>query len=119
MQWFFLIGSQTFNLEAIKNLKILADVTSYDVKQIPGRFCVDFGDEHIFFDREVDLTSFEETLSAVPFDNPTIIMVSFTSQKCVETILTQKDLPQDIYVDNDHGLVIPLNEFILQGMPLN
>ena len=56
MQWFFLICSQTFNLEAIKNLKILADVTSYDVKQIPGRFCVDFGDEHIFFDREVDLT---------------------------------------------------------------
>ena len=119
MQWIFLIGNQSFGMKTIKNMQFLSDVISYDVSQIPGRYCVDFGEAHVFFDQDVDLIGFEDTLSIVPFGNPSIITVTFTSRECVEKILTQKDLPQDIYVDNDHGLVMPLKELILFGTPLN
>ena len=45
MKWIFLIGNETFNVETVKKLKHADMVCSYDED---GRYCVDFGDDHIY-----------------------------------------------------------------------
>ena len=46
-------------------------------------------------------------------------MMVYTNAKNVRTELLQPDFPQDIYVDNDHGTILPLKEYIAVGMPMD
>lgn len=36
----------------------------------------------------------------------------------VRHVLTQPDFPQNVYVDNDFGVLFPLQEYISAGMPM-
>jgi hypothetical protein len=33
-------------------------------------------------------------------------------------VLKQRNYLNDVYVDNDHGLIVPIGEFIKLGMPV-
>ena len=57
MKWIFLIGNETFNVETVKKLKHADMVCSYDED---GRYCVDFGDDHIFYEQMTNIDEFEE-----------------------------------------------------------
>lgn len=50
MQWITLIGDENFDLSTIKSLNHYGSIECYDVSGIEGRYCVNFGDEHIFYD---------------------------------------------------------------------
>ena len=106
MKWIFLIGNETFNVETVKKLKHADMVCSYDED---GRYCVDFGDDHIFYEGDMPM---------LPFINPTIIMMTYTSSERVRKVLSRDNFPKDIYIDNDFGLIVSLTEFINLGMPM-
>lgn len=42
-----------------------------------------------------------------------------TSKSCVRRVLQQDNFPANIYIDNDHGLLLSVEKFIQQGMPLD
>ena len=119
MQWIFLIGNEEFNISSLEKIEYYGSSSAYYVKEIGGRYCVEFGDEHIFYDMVNDIKDFEEDISSVPYTEPTIIMLSYTSSKLVKKILAQDNFPKDIYIDNDSGLIAPLNDFIQLKMPRN
>ena len=50
MRWLILIGDEKFDLNTIKSIKHYGCVNCYDVPNIAGRYCVDFGKDHIFYD---------------------------------------------------------------------
>ena len=118
MKWIILIGKEEFSINSLKNLKYLEMYLAYEVEEIPGRYCLDYGDEHVFYDVVTDLEDFMEDISIFPYKNPSIVMMSYTSDEIVRNILMQDDFPKDIYIDNDLGLIVPLSEFIDLGMPM-
>lgn len=119
MQWLILIGDENFNLNILKSIKHKGYTRCYDVPGIKGRYCVEFEQEHIFYDFDLDVGEFAENLSKAPYKKPHFIMMIYKSEELVKHILKLKDFPNTIYVDNDYGLVLPLKEFIEIGMPLN
>ena len=119
MQWIILIGDENFNLNALKSIKHKGCTRCYDVPGIKGRYCVEFEQEHIFYDFDLDVGELAENLSKVPYKKPHFIMMIYKSEELVKHILKLKDFPNTIYVDNDYGLVLPLKEFIEIGMPLD
>ncbi len=119
MKWISLICKKDFDINLLKKIDYIGSVSAYDVKEIEGRFCVDYGDEHVFFDVINDCNDYEEELEKVPYFQPTIVMMSYTSIKIARNILIQADFPDDIYIDNDFGVVVPLKQFISMGMPMD
>ena len=59
----------------------------------------------------------KKDLDKIPFRNPHIITMKYTSEECLKNILQQNNFPKEIYVDNDYGLIIPIEEFVMLGMP--
>ena len=55
----------------------------------------------------------------MPYINPAIVMMTYTSSDNVRSILQQEDFPNDIYIDNDLGLLAPLKEYVSLGMPMD
>lgn len=43
----------------------------------------------------------------------------YTSKSCVRCALQQDNFPANIYIDNDYGLLLPIEKFIQQGMPFD
>lgn len=43
----------------------------------------------------------------------------YTSKSCVRRVLQQDNFPANIYIDNDYGLLLPIEKFIQQGMPFD
>ena len=117
MQWIILIGDENFNLDVIKNIK---HYESIDSDEIDGnRYCVDYGKDHVFYDDPGNIIDDyeEESRLKIPFKNPNFIMMVYTSKNLMEKILQQDNYLQDVYIDNDHGKILPIKEFIKIGMP--
>lgn len=97
-------------------------ISSYDVTEIKNRYCVDFGTDHIFYDYDETgtiLMDYEkEDIDKIPFENPHIITMTYTSEERLKNILQQKDFLKGIYIDNDYGLLVPKEEFVNLGMPI-
>lgn len=119
MKWIFLIGNEGFGVNYLKKLNYTDSVSTYEVESMQGRFCIDYGNEHVFCDPIEDMSEFEEEIKDIPYINPTIVMMTYTSPNIVRRILKQDDFPKDIYIDNDLGLLVPLEEYISVGMPMD
>ncbi len=119
MKWIFLIGNDDLSINNLKKLNYPGCISTYDVETMQGRFCVDYGDEHVFLDPIENRNDFEELINQVPYINPAIVMMTYTSSDNVRSILQQEDFPNDIYIDNDLGLLAPLKEYVSMGMPMD
>lgn len=119
MRWLILIGDADFGLSTIKSIKHEGCVRCYDVEKIEGRYCVEYGDNHIYYDYNKNIDEFEEDFEKVPYMSPHVITMIYTSEECVKHVLRLKSFPKNIYVDNDHGIVLPIEEFIQLGIPLD
>ena len=119
MQWLILIGDESFDLDTIKSIKHYGCVKCYDVPEIEGRYCVDFGEDHIFYDYDENIDEFEDDLIKIPFLTPHFVTMIYTSKNRVKSVLKQDNFPANIYVDNDYGMILPLEKFIQRGMPLD
>lgn len=118
MRWLILIGDNSFSLNTIKSVKHEGCIARYDVKQIEGRYCVDYGKDHIFYDYNRNIEEFEEDFTKVPYISPHFITMIYTSEERVKQVLRLESFPKNIYIDNDHGIVLPIGKFIQIGMPL-
>ena len=121
MQYIILIGDENLNLNAIKSIVHYQSISSYDVEEIGNRFCVDYGEDHIFYDYVGNLLEDydEKDLQFIPFQNPHFIMMVYSSEKRMKEVLQQDNFLRGIYVDNDFGLIVSIEEFIQQGLPMN
>jgi hypothetical protein len=114
MQWVILIGDKNFTLDSIKAVKHYGSVQSYDIPEMRDRYCVEYGDDHIFYDYEGSvIDDYEpEELKKIPYTNPHFIMMIYQSEERMRSILRQSNFPRGIYVDDDHGHLMPIEEFI-------
>ncbi len=117
MQWIILVGNENFNLDTIKSIEHYGSIDSYEVDET--RYCVDYGRDHVFYDSSDDTTNDyeEEELLKIPFEKPHFIVMIYTSKELMKKILQQDNYLRDIYVDNDNGCILPIEEFIKIGMP--
>ncbi|HQM02570.1 MAG TPA: hypothetical protein PLH98_18820 [Ruminococcus flavefaciens] len=117
MKWITLIGDATLTLNRIKDMKHTGAIRAYDVES--DRYCVEYNNGHIFYDFDNDLSDWHDDLKNLPFKANCCIMMVYTNAQNVRTELLQPDFPQVIYVDNDHGTILPLKEYIAVGMPMD
>jgi hypothetical protein len=121
MQYIILIGDEKLTLDSVKSIEHYESISSHDVTEIDGRFCVDYGKDHIYYDYNNNIISdYEDSdLRRIPFNNPHFIMMVYRSEERMRSILCQDNFLKGIYVDNDYGLILPIEEFIRLGMPMD
>ncbi|NGZ77702.1 hypothetical protein [Saccharibacillus alkalitolerans] len=112
MQWIILIGDETFNINSIHRIKHFGENTVSSIEN--NRFVVDYGKEHIFYEFSESLINdyeFEE-LQKIPFQSPNFIMMIYKSKELMKKVLSQDNFIKGIYIDDDHGLIMPIEEYI-------
>jgi hypothetical protein len=121
MKYIILIGDETLTLDSLKSIDHLGSVNGYDVTELNNRYCINFGSDHIFYDYEGSSTEdYEENdLKKIPYTNPNFIVMVYTSVERMKKVIQQENFLQNIYIDNDFGLIVPIEEFIKAGMPLH
>ena len=121
MQYIILIGDENLTLDSVKAINHYGSKHCHDVPEIRDRYCVDYGPDHIFYDYEKSIVNDleKEDLNKIPFLKPHFITMVYTSKKRMEKVLRQDNFLRGIYVDNDYGLILPIEEFIALGMPVD
>lgn len=118
MKWITLICDEFLTLQQIRTMKHTGAVRAYDAGIIKNRYCVEYPGGHIFYDYDTDLQDWQDALEKIPFSASAVIMIVYTNAANVRQALSQPDFPQDIYVDNDFGVIMPLKEYIKAGMTM-
>ena len=113
MQWIILIGNESFNLNRIRNLKHYGENKSTNLTE--NRFVVDYGYDHVFYESAaVIINDYEENdIKRIPFSNPQFIMMTYTNENLMKQILSQENFPRGIYIDDDNGNIVPIEDFIV------
>ena len=112
MQWIILIGNENFKKTKKKNIEHFGKNKVADVDS--NRFVIDYENGHVFYDYVEDLINDyeEEERLLIPFLKPNFIMMIYSSEELMEEILLKENFPKGIYIDNDLGLMLPIEEFI-------
>ena len=116
MKWICILGDKNLTRTSIQNMKHPGAIRTYQVSD--DRFCAEYPDGHIFFDSGTDLSDWQDALEKLPFQAAAVIMIVYRNAADVRHVLTQPDFPQNVYVDNDFGVLLPLQEYIAAGMPM-
>lgn len=113
MRWIILIGNDDLTINLIHKIKHFGDNKVIDLS--PNRFVVNYGGDHIFYEYVEDLINDyeEDELKKIPFENPHFIMMTYTSEKLMKSIIGQDNFLKGIYVDDDNGNIIPIEKFLL------
>lgn len=111
MQWVILIGNSDLDINSVRKIKHFGENKITELS--PNRFVVDYGDEHVFYECVEDLINEyeEEELKEIPFDNPHFIMMTYTSEELMKKILCEDNFLKGIYVDDDNGNIVPIEQF--------
>ena len=114
MQYIVLIGEGDLTLDSVKRLEHYGTTSSHDVPGIEERYWVNYGDDYIYYDYEVNLANEYEAgeLDVIPFKSPSFIVMSYSSEERLLSILRQDNFLKGIYVDDDYGNIVPIEEFI-------
>ena len=121
MQYIILIGDEKLTLDSVKAIDHYGSASCHDVTEMKGRYCVDYGKDHIFYDYDNSVINDYEgsDLKKIPFKNPHFIMMAYKSEERMKSIISQANFLKGIFIDNDYGLIIPIEEFIKLGMPVD
>ncbi|NEW04692.1 hypothetical protein GK047_01490 [Paenibacillus sp. SYP-B3998] len=112
MQSIILIGDESFNLRAISQFGHSGSRSEYMI--VPNRYVIEYENVHVYYD---DINNFvneydEDELLKIPFIKPVFISMTYTSNELMRDILSQSFFSKNLYVDNDHGCIVPLKDFI-------
>ncbi len=116
MKYINILGDRNLTLASIQNMKHPCANRTYQVSV--DRFCAEYPDGNIFFDYDTDLSDWHDELEKLPFQAAAVIMIIYRNAENVRHELMQPDFPQNVYVDNDFGVLLPLQEYIAAGMPM-
>ena len=113
MQWIILIGNDKFDINSIRNIE--HNGVNKFTELTPNRVVVDYGEDHIFYEYAEDVINDyeEEELIKIPFNNPHFVIMTYTSEELMKKVLQQENFIKDIYIDDDQGNIIPIEQFIL------
>jgi len=117
MQYIIFIGNENLNINAVKSIEHYHNIAT----EISGnRYYVDYGTDHIFYDdQNVNFDYYEKAeIDKLPFKEPHFVMMLYTSRERMREVIRQDNFLKEVYVDNDYGLIVPIDEFIKLGMPL-
>ncbi|BBI33834.1 hypothetical protein [Cohnella abietis] len=111
MQSVVLIGNSSFTLDLIKNIPHHGSIANYTVSN--ARYVVEYPDGHLYFDFSEQLsTHFDiNELKKIPYGSPNFILLTFTSKELLRKVLLKGNL-RNIYVDDDHGEIVPVEKFM-------
>ena len=109
MQYIILIGDESLTLDSIRNIKHYDSTSSHDVDI--DRYWVNFGEEHVWYDFNGDDND-KDVLKTVPFKKPKSITMVYNEKERMRQVLKQDNFLRGIYVDDDAGNIIPVEEFI-------
>ena len=117
MQYIILTGDENLTLDAVRKIEHYDSISHHDVHK--DRFCVDYGKDHIFYHYSEDTNDYEEEdIEKIPYENPHFITMIYTDVERMKKVIQQDNFLRGIYVDNDAGLIMPIEEFIYMGMPM-
>lgn len=111
MKWIILIGNDNLDINTLKN------IDHFGSKKIsiltPNRMVVDYGSEHIFYEYSEDVVNdYEnEELELIPFGKLHFIIMTYKSEELMKSILRQNNFLKDIYVDDNNGKILPIEQF--------
>lgn len=113
MQWIILIGNEGFNLNLIRNLKHYGENKYTNLTE--NRIVVDYGYDHVFYESAEDIINDyeEDDIKRIPFSNPQFIMMTYTNENLMKQILSQENFPRGIYIDDDNGNIVPIEDFVV------
>ena len=112
MQWVILIGNEELTIDKLYNITYERECEKNYVNS--NKIVVNYESEHIFYEYTPEIINdYElEELEKIPFINPHFIMMIYTSEKLMKSILIEKDFPKDIYIDDDDGNILPISKFV-------
>ncbi|MBQ9907320.1 MAG: hypothetical protein IJM46_11170 [Oscillospiraceae bacterium] len=116
MKYISILGDRNLTLASIQKMNHTGAVRTYNVSD--DRFCVEYPDGHLFFDFDTELSDWQNELEKLPFKVEAAITLVYQNAANVRHVLTQPDFPQDVYVDNDFGVLLPLKDYIEAVMPM-
>jgi hypothetical protein len=118
MQWITFIGDSNLSLDSIKLIQHYGSISCHDVGET--RFCVSYGVDHIYYDFvDESIQDYQPgDLDIVPYQHPHVIMMVYTSIDLMRRVIRQDNFLRNVYVDNGYDLIVPIEEFIRLGMPV-
>lgn len=112
MNWIILIGDEKLTLDRIKKIEHHGCIHVSVIEN--SRFSVDYGKFHVFYDYVEDLINDyeDDERPNIPFTNPNFILMTFNSIDLMWKILKQENYLRNIYIDDDHGHIVVIEEYI-------
>lgn len=112
MQSIILIGNEDFSINSIIQIKHTCSINEYAVNT--GRYVIEFEDGHIYYDYDDSLIDEydKDELDKIPFVSPRFIIMTYTSEELMKRIFFQDNFLKGIYIDDDHGNIFPIKEFV-------
>ncbi len=111
MKWVILVGNDKLDINSVYN------IDHFGSKKItmltPNRIVVDYENEHVFYEYSEDvINDYEnEELKLIPFNKPHFIIMTYTSEELMKRILRQNNFFKGIYVDDNSGKILPIEQF--------
>lgn len=112
MQSIILIGNEKFSIDNVTQINHNNSINEYFVNE--GRYVIEFKDGHIYYDYDESLINDydEYELRKIPFIGLRFILMTYSSEELMKRIFLQDNFLRDIYVDDDHGSITHIDDFI-------
>ena len=113
MQYIILIGDESLTIESVKGIEHYGSTSSHDASSARARYCVVYDEDRIFYAYDDDASEYnDEELLRIPFENPRFITMVYRSAERMKQVLKQDNFLKGIYVDDDAGSILPIEDFI-------
>ncbi len=111
MESIILIGNDDFGIKSINKMNFKKSIKSYF--STDTRYVVEYEDGHVFFDFSSNfINDYEKIeLAGIPFSKPNFVMLSSSDKKKIEETIKDNEFDINIFVDNDHGLIVNIQEY--------
>jgi len=112
MSWIVLIGDESLNIHLLEKINHYGSMNTYT---LPSKRCaVVYNNDYIYYDSVDNLLKYYDKNESknIPFNNPRFILMSYSSKNILKKVLSQDNFLKGVYVDNDDGDIVPIEEFI-------
>ena len=121
MKWIIIIGDETLTLDTIRGIEHPGNVHCYDDEELPRQYCVAYEQDYISYtyNNEIINDYEEPEREEIPFCNPHFIVMRYRCAERAKSVISHDSFPKNVWIDNDYGLITPVDNFIALGMPMD
>ena len=99
--------------EEYKKISVGGSTSIYDIDKTGKRYVVKYGKQFVTVNLVDRTDEIKELLSDIPYDNPTIVLLYYSSDKALRNMICNNEIFKEGYVINGLGMVMKINEFIV------